>query len=196
MPSKTVDPEYGVGYGYLGFIIFIKVLGLLSMVASTFILRDVYRKLRKVSASTHGLSWRTKVSLTQSVLFCLSVGDFFSWVPISFIRWVIELLFAALRRSNILFVLASSFFVQFLSTWMVPSSAPVEMANGSVTSCTVQAYFGYLFYGLSAFSNASLAASCEYEILMNFQFHMWYLVLLILTPLISSSVFIYRLPHC
>ena len=78
MPSKTVDPEYGVGYGYLGFIIFIKVLGLLSMVASTFILRDVYGKLRKVSASTHGLSWRTKVSLTQSVLFCLSVGDFFS----------------------------------------------------------------------------------------------------------------------
>ena len=87
----------------------------------------------------------------------------------------IELLFA-LRRSNILFVLASSFFVQFLSTWMVPSFAPVEMANGSVTSCTVQAYFGYLFYGLSAFSNASLAASCEYEILMKLVYS-WCIIL-------------------
>lgn len=78
---------------------------------------------------------------------------------------------------------------------MVPSFVQVEMANGSVTSCTVQAYFGYLFYGLSAFSNASLAASCEYEILMKLDTVDVLFYILVIKSLMSS-VFIYRLPHC
>ena len=71
-----------VGYEYSGFLIFIKFLGLFSMGASTFIMRDVIHRLRRVTSSTAGgtASWRQKISLTQSIIFCLSIGDFFSWV--------------------------------------------------------------------------------------------------------------------
>eukprot|EP00578_Thalassiosira_sp_NH16_P023403 CAMPEP_0181097804 /NCGR_PEP_ID=MMETSP1071-20121207/11765_1 /TAXON_ID=35127 /ORGANISM="Thalassiosira sp., Strain NH16" /LENGTH=438 /DNA_ID=CAMNT_0023180311 /DNA_START=139 /DNA_END=1455 /DNA_ORIENTATION=+ len=122
-----------VGYDYTGFLIFIKVLGLFSMTASGFLMRDVYLKLRSVSSSMAGgvrnwNNWRSKVSLTQCILFCLSVGDFFS-----------------------------AFFVQFLSTWMVPKSVPVSLSAGSATSCSIQGLLGGFFYALSAFSNATLA---------------------------------------
>ena len=69
-----------VGYEYSGFLIFIKFLGLFSMCASSFIMRDVIHRLRRVTSSTAGgtASWRQKISLTQSIIFCLSIGDFFS----------------------------------------------------------------------------------------------------------------------
>ncbi len=83
---------------YIGFLIFIKVLAIWSMIASNFIIRDVYHKLCKnketlspapsVSTSSSrrrrsSSSWAEivamvrKISLTQSILVCLSVGDFF-----------------------------------------------------------------------------------------------------------------------
>ena len=87
---------------YIEFLIFIKVLAIWSMIASNFIIRDVYHKLCKnketlspapspapsVSASSSrrrrsSSSWAEivamvrKISLTQSILVCLSVGDFF-----------------------------------------------------------------------------------------------------------------------
>lgn len=69
-----------VGYEYSGFLIFVKFLGLFSMLASSFIMRDVIHRLRRVTSSTAGgtASWRQKISLTQSIIFCLSIGDFFS----------------------------------------------------------------------------------------------------------------------
>ncbi len=44
---------------------------------------------------------------------------------------------------------------------MVPSFINVAFASGNVASCTVQGLFSYFFYGLSVFSNASLAVACE-----------------------------------
>lgn len=44
---------------------------------------------------------------------------------------------------------------------MVPSNINVAFAAGNVASCTVQGLFSYFFYGLSVFSNASLAVACE-----------------------------------
>ena len=77
--QSSTHHETEVGYDYGGFIIFIKFLGLFSMIASTFILRDIYYRLRRVTRSTTGVtSWRQKVSLTQSILFLLSIGDFFA----------------------------------------------------------------------------------------------------------------------
>lgn len=76
--SSIVDPM--VGNDYVGFIIFIKCLALCSMIASNFLMRDIYLRLRRVTASTTGAtSWRQKVSLTQTILFLLSLGDFFRW---------------------------------------------------------------------------------------------------------------------
>lgn len=49
---------------------------------------------------------------------------------------------------------------------MVPSFVNVSLASGSVTSCTVQGFFGSLFYGLSACSNASLAVA--YSLIVKF----------------------------
>jgi len=102
-------------------------------------MRDVILKLRRGSLTSSRI-WHQRISLTQSVLFCLSTGDFFS-----------------------------AFFVQFMSTWMVPSFIEVSLANGSVTSCTLQGFFGYLFYGLSVCSNASLAVAYSMFVQFNWK---------------------------
>ncbi|KAL7430699.1 hypothetical protein ACHAXH_004419 [Discostella pseudostelligera] len=135
-PDVTATTSSSSKDGYIGFLIFIKILAVLSMIASTFLVRDIYHKLCKKGSSSSPSSKREKlsmvwnISLTQSILVGLSVGDFFS-----------------------------AFFVQFLSTWMVPSNINVAFAAGNIASCTVQGLFSYFFYGLSVFSNASLAVA-------------------------------------
>lgn len=89
---------------YSGALILVKAMGLLSMVASSFIIRHVLKRLFKKQRSQSdvdgGIRSRlqhsvdivmSKITLTQSIMLCLSCGD-----------------------------LISSFFVPFLSTWMVP----------------------------------------------------------------------------
>jgi len=66
----------------LAVLIVVKILALFTMIASSFIVRDIDLKLRRGSsrneASTPSiLSSRNEVSLTQSILFCLALGDFF-----------------------------------------------------------------------------------------------------------------------
>jgi len=82
--STSAGNEYGVvaadgQLDWVGFLIFLKVLAALSMVASIFILRDIYIKRRQSQ----------KLSLTSSCVLTLSMGDLFS-----------------------------TFFVQFMSTWV------------------------------------------------------------------------------
>jgi hypothetical protein len=52
----------------------IRLFGLFSMIASGFLFRDISRKLAQKSSSGIFL---TRISLTQSVLIVLSLGDFF-----------------------------------------------------------------------------------------------------------------------
>jgi len=52
-------------------LIFIRLFGLVSMIASGFIIRDITRKLYNRPGA-----FLKKVSLTQSILIVLSIGDF------------------------------------------------------------------------------------------------------------------------
>lgn len=87
-------------------LIIVKCLGLLSMIASSFIIRHILKRLFKTQHSVSGdgvvstiQSSVSKVTLTQSIMLCLSCGD-----------------------------LISSFFVPFLSTWMVPRVSSMQNA--------------------------------------------------------------------
>eukprot|EP00804_Cyclotella_cryptica_P019547 CCRYP_014325-RA/>CCRYP_014325-RA protein AED:0.22 eAED:0.22 QI:397/0.66/0.75/1/0.66/0.5/4/2467/327 len=129
---------------YSGVLILVKFMGLLSMVASLFIIRHVLKRLLKKRRNDQpdadsGMRSRfqhsvdifvSKITLTQSIMLCLSCGDFIS-----------------------------SFFVPFLSTWMVPKDIDLVWASGNVYTCTAQGYLSVMFFGLSVFSNASLAVS-------------------------------------
>ena len=57
---------------------FVRLFGLLSMVASGFIIRDIAKKLAHRSGS-----FLKRVSLTQSILIVLSAADFFCCVHCS-----------------------------------------------------------------------------------------------------------------
>jgi hypothetical protein len=74
-------------------LIAVKSLGLISMIASSFIIRHILKRLvgKRDRAAGAIESIASKITLTQSIMLCLSCGDFIS-----------------------------SFFVPFLSTWMVP----------------------------------------------------------------------------
>lgn len=155
---------------YIGFLIFIKILALLSMIASTLLVRDVYHKLfNKGNNSSLPSPWTSgerismiwNISLTQSILVCLSVGDFFRRVFVVGGWWWSGLQFMHPLTPTLPWQYHSAFFVQFLSTWMVPSFLNVAFASGTVATCTVQGICSYFFYGLSVFSNASLAVACE-----------------------------------
>ena len=82
--STSAGNEYGVVAAesqddWIAFLIFLKVLAALSMIASVFILRDIYIRKRQ----------KQGISLTVACVLTLSIGDFFS-----------------------------TFFVQFMSTWV------------------------------------------------------------------------------
>mmetsp|Transcript_7297 Transcript_7297/g.10802 ORF Transcript_7297/g.10802 Transcript_7297/m.10802 type:complete len:398 (-) Transcript_7297:155-1348(-) len=106
-------------------LIFIRLFGLVSMIASGFIIRDITRKLYNRPGA-----FLKKVSLTQSILIVLSIGDF-----------------------------GGAFFVQFISTWMVPFHSQLLGSVGSQQSCVAQGFLSTFFYSLSALSNASLAVA-------------------------------------
>lgn len=88
---------------YPALLIVVKSLGLLSMIASSLIIRHILKRLigkRGNNDSASAGIWSSirsfqviasEITLTQSIMLCLSCGD-----------------------------LISSFFVPFLSTWMVP----------------------------------------------------------------------------
>ena len=91
--AEEFDPETASSNdAYIGFLIFIKILALWSMMASTLLVRDIYHKLcnkgNNVSSKREKLSMMWNISLTQSILVCLSVGDFFRRVFISSRSWL------------------------------------------------------------------------------------------------------------
>ncbi|KAK1744352.1 hypothetical protein QTG54_004885 [Skeletonema marinoi] len=106
-------------------LIFMRLFGLVSMIASGFIIRDITRKLYSRPGA-----FLKKVSLTQSILIVMSIGDF-----------------------------GGAFFVQFISTWMVPFHSQLLGSVGSQQSCVAQGFLSTFFYSLSALSNASLAVA-------------------------------------
>ena len=79
----------------------IRVFGLISIVASGLIIYDIARKLCRRQGP-----FLKKVSLTQSILIVLSIGDF-----------------------------GGAFFVQVISTWMVPQRNQLLGSVGSQPSC-------------------------------------------------------------
>ncbi len=103
----------------------IRVFGLISIVASGLIIYDIARKLCRRQGP-----FLKKVSLTQSILIVLSIGDF-----------------------------GGAFFVQFISTWMVPQHNQLLGSVGSQPSCVAQGILSGFFYNLSVLTNASLAVA-------------------------------------
>jgi hypothetical protein len=106
-------PQYG------GIVILIKCV---SMMSSSPIVR---RHTRTSSTPTSH-----KVSLTQTIMLCLCIGDFFS-----------------------------SLFVPAISSWKVPSDVPIYLSSGNNESCTAEGFMSQFFYGLSVLSNATLGVS-------------------------------------
>lgn len=107
------------------FLTWIRLFGLISMIASGLIVTNIALKLY----SRRG-PFLQKVSLTQSILIVLAIADFFA-----------------------------AFFVQFISTWMIPEQSPLLGIVGSQQSCVAQGFLSNLFYTLSCLSNASLAVA-------------------------------------
>ena len=65
---------------------FVRLFGLLSMIASGFIIRDIAKKLAHRSGS-----FLKRVSLTQSILIVLSTSDFFAAFIVQFVSsWMGE----------------------------------------------------------------------------------------------------------
>ena len=122
------------------------------MIASGFIIRDITRKLYSRPGA-----FLKKVSLTQSILIVLSIGDFGGWVKSSEGTHIES----SRQHSNNIFVdrICRAFFVQFISSWMVPFHSQLLGSVGSQQSCVAQGFLSTFFYSLSALSNASLAVA-------------------------------------
>lgn len=128
----------------------IRLFGLLSMIGSGLIIRDIARKLYKRPGP-----FLQKVSLTQSILIVLSIGDFFGWVENQV--GIFSTTYHA--NNNHFFWSQRAFFVQFISSWMVPHRSDLLGSVGSQRSCVAQGILSNFFYSLSATSNASLAVA-------------------------------------
>lgn len=131
--SDVTDPPLRVGGGSsvqkfqqnVVALTWIRLFGLISMIASGLIVTNIALKLY----SRRG-PFLQKVSLTQSILIVLAIGDFFA-----------------------------AFFVQFISTWMIPEQSPLLGIVGSQQSCVAQGFLSNFFYSLAYLSNASLAVA-------------------------------------
>ena len=122
------------------------------MIASGFIIRDITRKLYSRPGA-----FLKKVSLTQSILIVLSIGDFGGWVKSS--AQIDENLLYNILTISLWIAYYRAFFVQFISTWMVPFHSQLLGSVGSQQSCVAQGFLSTFFYSLSALSNASLAVA-------------------------------------
>jgi len=126
-PNSTATTSSSSKDGYIGFLIFIKILAVLSMIASTFLVRDIYHKLCKKGSSSPPSSKREKlsmvwnISLTQSILVGLSVGDFFRRVFFVSQWCFFECSFYVLL-ARYSYILANSVFQQYSTILTAPSS--------------------------------------------------------------------------
>ncbi len=149
---RSDKPQYVMFKENVIALTFVRLFGLLSMVASGFIIRDIAKKLAHRSGS-----FLKRVSLTQSILIVLSASDFSAAFIVQFVSsWMGESI------DWRLFIYLSSFHCILSNKFVmniVPHHSKLLGSTGSQQSCVAQGFLSALFYSLSVFSNASLAVA-------------------------------------